>query len=399
MSSTVKTMARILVACGLVSGACTKINEDYCGQDKPRCREGYTCVLERNLCVLSPDGGADGAVDAGLDAEDVADGAVDAGLDAEDVADGAVDAGLDAEDVADGAVDAADSGSTNKAHNLMFTTSTLYSPGLIGGLSGADAICNARAAAAELPGTFVAWLSAPGCTAGACSAEQRLGSARGWVRKDGLPFAASVADIVAGKILYPPILDEWGSQVGTEGVATGTGANGQAKGGNCGNWGSVDGNFMSGLPHSGTEVWTDAGEVPCSGDSVRLYCFGVDHSTPLQLPEADGRVAFLSSNRFSPAGGRDSADRLCRDEAMAANLGGEFVALLATSSEPALSRPVTRRRPMVPPRRRSDCRGGLGSLRWPRPAESSHYCLCRWRSLCVGFGLDGRDRTQSDDHC
>lgn len=43
-------------------------------------------------------------------------------------------------------------------HKVVFLTSAVYN-GNLGGLSGADAICNAHAAAGSLPGTYKAWLS------------------------------------------------------------------------------------------------------------------------------------------------------------------------------------------------------------------------------------------------
>ena len=41
---------------------------------------------------------------------------------------------------------------------LVFVTSTTHN-GNLGGVAGADAICNARAAAAGLPGSYLAWIS------------------------------------------------------------------------------------------------------------------------------------------------------------------------------------------------------------------------------------------------
>src|SRR5262245_31188313 len=43
--------------------------------------------------------------------------------------------------------------------NRIFVTSKVYVGGLLGGLDGADAKCNERAAAAGLPRTYKAWLS------------------------------------------------------------------------------------------------------------------------------------------------------------------------------------------------------------------------------------------------
>src|SRR5690606_4557544 len=82
--------------------------------------------------------------------------------------------------------------------NLVFVTSTTHEPASLGGLAGGDAICAARAEAAGLPGTYVAWLSTA-----TVDARDRLGSARGWRRVDGEPFADTVEDLASGKIFYP----------------------------------------------------------------------------------------------------------------------------------------------------------------------------------------------------
>jgi len=79
-------------------------------------------------------------------------------------------------------------GTAFSAKNIVFVTSTLSTPGNIGSLAAADAICTARAQAAALPGAYVAWLSST-----VTSAKARLGSARGWVRVDGMPVADTVA--------------------------------------------------------------------------------------------------------------------------------------------------------------------------------------------------------------
>src|SRR5213592_2896892 len=86
--------------------------------------------------------------------------------------------------------------------NYVFVTSTTHAPDELGPAD-ADRICNARAQAAGLPGTYVAWLSSS-----TEPARDRLGSARGWVRLDGLPFTDTLADLAAGKVFYPVGLDE-----------------------------------------------------------------------------------------------------------------------------------------------------------------------------------------------
>src|SRR5690606_988458 len=61
--------------------------------------------------------------------------------------------------------------------NIVFVTSTQHVAQDLGGLEGADRICADRAAAAGLPGTYVAWLSTR-----TVDARDRLAGARGWVR-------------------------------------------------------------------------------------------------------------------------------------------------------------------------------------------------------------------------
>ena len=74
--------------------------------------------------------------------------------------------------------------------NLVFVTSTTYR-GDLGGLQAADARCRERARAANLRGTFVALLSSS-----TVDARTRLGTARGWVRTDGRPFADTQDDLL-----------------------------------------------------------------------------------------------------------------------------------------------------------------------------------------------------------
>ncbi len=67
-------------------------------------------------------------------------------------------------------------------NNVAFLTSVTYA-GNLGGLDGADAICQKHANNAGLPANqYRAWLSTSDEDAAA-----RIGSARGWVRPDGLP--------------------------------------------------------------------------------------------------------------------------------------------------------------------------------------------------------------------
>jgi hypothetical protein len=228
------------------------------------------------------------------------------------------------------------------AHNVVFATSTAYS-GDLGGLAGADAICAARALAGGIPGVFVAWLST-----GTMDARDRLGTAEGWVRVDGKPFARSRADLIAGRILYPVLLDEFGlEQVGQE-VFSATGPAGTLLSGrDCSGWTTahlnavVNGGLISGGSGSWTYYWSGGCNL-----SNHLLCFGIDYALPLSLDPRPGRRAFFAGS-WTPGGGITSADAACQGLAASAGLGGTFKALLATTTASAISRFDTTGAPWV----------------------------------------------------
>jgi hypothetical protein len=227
--------------------------------------------------------------------------------------------------------------------NHVFVTSTLQ-PGNFGGLAGADAICAARATAGGLPGTYVAWLST--AAAGAAS---RLGSAKGFVRPDGKPFANTVADILANKLFYPLRIDEAGVDVtngplpsaSTVTVWTGTTKDGLLSSGQtCTDWTSSSGSGLTGRAAGGPASWTARTNSGC-GTARRLYCFQTDHTTDDLVPTSTaGKIAFVSTKSFTPGPGVGiaGADALCASNATAASLPGTFKALLATTAASAASR-------------------------------------------------------------
>jgi hypothetical protein len=209
----------------------------------------------------------------------------------------------------------------------------------LGGQAGADAECASLAAAANLPSnTYKAWLSTSTVDAAA-----KLGSARGFIRPDGDPFADRVSDIAAGNILSALELDESGVDVGRQNVWTGTNDSGTVHLPNtCSDWISgVSPSFGElGLSTGGAGAWSDyATETACPA-FARIYCFGTSHVTAMTLTPAPGRIAFVSKGTFATSLGLSGADSLCEGEASAANLANptEFLALLSTSITSAASR-------------------------------------------------------------
>lgn len=227
--------------------------------------------------------------------------------------------------------------------NLVFVTSTTHT-GNLGGLAGADAICQARASAAGRAGTYRAWLSTS-----TTHAISRLGSASGWTLVDGRPFASSQADLAAGRIFYPISLDETGAAQPFASAWTATMGTGM--------WNSLDNactNWTSTMPSGVTagstlgtsDSWTANTGNPCTS-ALRLYCFGVDRAATVTVTPATGRRMFMTAANWTPGGGIASADAVCASEASAAGLTGTFRALLATTTASAASRFSTTGAPWV----------------------------------------------------
>lgn len=177
-------------------------------------------------------------------------------------------------------------------HNLVFVTSRTYVPGQLGSLEAADALCQTHADEVGLPGRYVAWLSTK-----TVSAAERLEGAQGWLRVDGLPFAASSDDLFAMRTLYPVALDEFGRPTDAY-VLTGSNPEGQFadRGTDCEAWTSTvnDEGVLTemGDPNRGSALWTSSYGGQCRG-AAALVCFGVDSATPVKVIPSVGRRAFV----------------------------------------------------------------------------------------------------------
>jgi hypothetical protein len=94
---------------------------------------------------------------------------------------------------------------------IAFVTSGM-SDGALGGLTGGDATCQKAAQAAQLPGTYKAWLS-DGTTAGSPPARFTT-SDTGYMRTDSVRIIGSFSELVYGADLLVPLdRDEHGAQV------------------------------------------------------------------------------------------------------------------------------------------------------------------------------------------
>ncbi len=239
--------------------------------------------------------------------------------------------------VGPGTDSSSDGGSSTGADggpNLVFVTSTLHTGGSLGGVEGADAICQGRAEAAGLAGSYRAWLSVLGN-----DARDRLAGARGWLRTDGKPFARDLQQVLAGEFFFPPVTDESGNEVPVpDYVWTGTTADGVAYDVDgtslCSGWTEDLAEGFSGIGGLGAGAgwWTDYAFQPCTA-TARLLCFGVDADSDITVETTEGRRAFVSAQWLPATAGRDAADAACASEAGGAGLAGTFLALVANTGE------------------------------------------------------------------
>jgi hypothetical protein len=168
----------------------------------------------------------------------------------------------------------------------VFVTSTLHRPHF-GGLAGGDAICQARAQAANVPGRFRAWLSD-----GSTNAAQRLEHFNGPYYRfyNGTPetVADNWADLTDGSLDLVMAITEYGQvRNGSQGAGiegdrawTGTSASGVATANHCDGWTTISSAFIGTVGTNGgnTGNWTAADLLLCQYQA-RLYCI---EQNPLQ---------------------------------------------------------------------------------------------------------------------
>jgi hypothetical protein len=151
-----------------------------------------------------------------------------------------------------------------------FTTSSTHS-GNLGGLAGADAICQARAIEANLPGTYKAWLSSDTVSVATSFSQATLP----YYLPNDAAFASNFADLIDGTIPRAFHVDEHGTTVASNIPWTGTNANGTATVGyTCDNWtsNSQSAYGMSGFSEATNYAWTQNVSRPCDVPH-RLFCF------------------------------------------------------------------------------------------------------------------------------
>jgi hypothetical protein len=187
----------------------------------------------------------------------------------------------------------------------------------IGGIAVADSICRSEAEAADLKGTFRAWLSDSGYSP--ASDWGLAGGSYRFVRPDGVLVASSWENLVDDTVTYPllnsinvkadgtliPSSDpsvEWT-------VWTGTRADGSAfPGTNCDGWTSIDNSLdtLIGAAVGTAGDWTELAPITCGDYAYRFYCFEQSDAAD----RCDG-VDCTSNTLCSEDGVCDPADGMC----------------------------------------------------------------------------------------
>jgi hypothetical protein len=231
--------------------------------------------------------------------------------------------------------------------NYAFVTSAIYFASEIGGVSGANTICNNLARAAGLPTNFAAYISAS-----SRDARDVLTGGRGWIRTDGKPIADSAAQFANGRLWYPISLDERGNTVSSSNYYVLTGTDdwgGRTAGYMCNDWTSNTGTVKGGYVGSGYAGFQSYWYGHCAPNPGRLYCVQNSANVPITLTKVSGRYMFLTQTTFDPSQGVAQADTNCQSEASAAGLPGTYLALLSTPTASAISRFDTSLGPWVRP--------------------------------------------------
>ena len=268
-------------------------------------------------------------------------------------------------------------GGDSKPQRLAFYTSNTGNGALaswadvsgsgLTGLMAADAVCQARADTAGLPGTYVAWLSddsndaycrvhgLSGKKIDKCGQVVLPTSAGPWFRTDSRPFTGSIEELTnAGVIYYPMRTDEFSSlEEEHYHYWTGTNQAGVAAANNCNNWmdSSVSGPFVNTGASYGTVGWfTDVVSSAVCWQYRRLLCLETGSGNAHPDPSDEGKIVFVTSAvgsgnlgtwpLASGATGIAAGDNICQGLALAALLpnSGNFKAWVSDSTTDAIDR-------------------------------------------------------------
>jgi hypothetical protein len=258
-------------------------------------------------------------------------------------------------------------GGTTTSANKVFITSVSGTGNLSSwtdsggktGVAAGDAICQTRASAVGLSGTYKAWLSdattdaychifnLTGTKTNNCGQASLPIAAGPWVRTDGFPFSKTIDELVNGVIYAPLVYDEIGTFSATSTwprMFTGTTSSGTLQPGlSCSDWTSAapTDNAFVGFSDYTTAAWTSGPQSSDCNTSRRLACFQTGAGAPLPDHSTPGKKVFISSAFYNGnLGGPTGANTKCQTLAAAAGLAnsGNFKAWLSTTTVDAKDR-------------------------------------------------------------
>jgi hypothetical protein len=193
-------------------------------------------------------------------------------------------------------------------NNLIFVTSGTF-PTNEGSAASYDKDCNAAATAAginDAAGTSYVAVTSDAAT----TVSGRLGSARGWARIDGKPFADNGL-FSADQVFNPIRYTEFGQVAGTTTLVMGSG---------CGNYtGSVSDVLGCGNPEGGPSRWLDNSGATCNlscNGSYRIICMGKSKTVALVRPTVAGRLVWVDASIYVAPGATTVTppDQVCQAE-------------------------------------------------------------------------------------
>jgi len=266
-------------------------------------------------------------------------------------------------------------------HNLIFATNTLLQFDK-GSAAAYDEDCNAAATTAGINNAagndYVAAVSDSVSTL-----RTRLGnSARGWIRRDGAPFADTQAALFTSDVVWNPILfDEYGRRGPSKYAFTGSTSTGAAHQWSCENWTTTTSTpqWNGGSIFGGPSVWLAGISGSCQNDGRSVICMGRGRSTQVSLTPATGRRVWLTTTAFA-LDGTATPDQKCQAERPAGVATARaLIATLSRTAASVLDMAATYVRPdgtVVGTGAQLVARGELGSGIWQR-ADLGYSVLTR----------------------
>ncbi len=196
--------------------------------------------------------------------------------------------------------------------NLAFVTSTTFL-GNLGSAAAYERQCNTLATAAGINNStndaYVSWMAASNYAPATL-----LGSTRGWVRLDLLPWIDDMTTALStGAVYYPVAYDENGQRVIAD-TLSGMGGTGVLY--NCNDWTDSTLNTTHGNTHAGGKWWivNNVGISSCANAS-RVICLMKGANTPVTVTPVVGKKIYLTKTGWVPGGGLAAADAKCLADA------------------------------------------------------------------------------------